>query len=181
MKYIQVLFEVCSALFLLVVFVYLIFPSPKFPTPPSDSVQSLEKADTETSLRRSYFTNFTRKEILAHYQSEFSKSLPIPVPSYIVYYPPEDAQTLIRDQTRSVQLPEVIHPFRESLFVNMFEARSPKDAISYRGVAYNRKITVRYVPSSGFLRVSIALLSSLLFVYLVKELFLTCARLASKP
>lgn len=170
MKFFNALLKACIFIFLLSFLVYLARPSPKFPKPPIDSVQSLEEADLETPLRRSYFTDFSRQQILDYYQREFGASIPIPVPSYMVYYPPEDAQTLIRDQTRSVYLPEIIHPFRESLYVNIFEARSPKDAISYRGIDYDRKITVRYVPSSPWVRIPVIFSSLILLLFLLKQL-----------
>jgi hypothetical protein len=115
----KLLSKVSVAVVLLTALGYLLIPSPPFPKILPDGVQSLEQADTETSLRRSYFTNLSREAILRHYQNEFSKGIIIPIPSYIVYYPPEDAQTLIRDQTRSVNLPEIIHPLRESFCLQL--------------------------------------------------------------
>lgn len=153
---------------------YLAVPSPQFPKPPSDTVQSVEEADVENfQERRAYFTNFSREEILKHYEDELRKQNPLPTASYVVTHPPEDAQVLIRDQTRSVYLPEIIHPFRESLFVNVFESKSAKDEIWYRGVHYQRKITVRYVPSSPNLRVIIFSISVIALMFLVKEVLTT--------
>ena len=150
---------------------YLGFPSPPFPKPPSDSVQSLEEADVEDAHeRRAYFTNFSREEVLNHYEEELQKTFPVLFPSYQVSYPPEDAQTLIRDQTRSVHLPEIIHPARESLFVNFFEAQTAKDAISYKGIPYERKITVRYIPTPIIPRILITLPAFLFFAYVAREL-----------
>lgn len=156
---------------LLVFLGYLLLPTPSFPLQPSDSVQSVENADTETSLRRAYFTNFSRKEVLEHYQRQFEHSslLGIPIPTYRLNYPPEDAQTLIRDQTRSTFLEEVVHPFRESFFVNGFKPSLAKDEIWYKGVHYEQKITVRYVPSSPFVRIPVAFLSLLALLFVVRE------------
>ncbi len=150
---------------------YLIIPSPSYPLPPTDSVQSLEEADIENSEeRRAYFTNFSREEVLVHYENELQKSFPFNFPSYRVSYPPEDSQTLIRDQTRSVHLPEIIHPFRESVFVNFFEASTAKDAISYKGIPFERKITIRYLPTAPHSRILIILPSFLFLLYLLHEL-----------
>lgn len=158
------------SLILLLALIYFAFPSPPFPKPPVDSVQSLEEADVEDAWeRRAYFTNFSREEVLTHYKKELQKNSPIKVPSYRVIYPPEDAQTLIRDQTRSVHLPEIIHPGRESLFVNFFEPKSPKDEIWYKGVHYERKITVRYIPTPTLARIAIIPPAFLFLLYLVPE------------
>lgn len=139
----------------IVLFAYLILPNPPFPKPPPDALQSNEPADTETPLRRAYFTNYDRQQVLDWYKLQFEKSsfLGIPLPTYLLNYPPEDAQTIIRDQTRSSYLEEVVHPFRESVFINGFGAASPKDTIFIGGIVWKQKITIRFVPSSTILRV----------------------------
>jgi hypothetical protein len=131
--------------------IYLFLPAPTFPNPPFDSVQSLEEADTETPLKKAYFTNFTREQVIDHYLNQFNRH------SLRLNYPPEDAQTLIRDQTRSVYLEELAHPLRESLFINGFEPRQPKDDIWYKGVHYQAKITIKYYSSPVVTRVLIAI------------------------
>lgn len=143
------LYIILSLLFL----VYLFLPSPNFPNPPFDAYQSEEEADTETPLRRAYFTNFTREQVIDHYLNQFNRH------SLRLNYPPEDAQTLIRDQTRSVYLEELVHPFRESLYINGFEPRVPKDDIWYKGVHYQAKITIRYSQSNKAIRLVVALLT----------------------
>lgn len=167
--------KIILTLFSAVFLVYLLLPNPRFPEPPSDSIQSQEEADTETPLRRAYFTDFTRQEVLKHYQDQFSKSsfLAIPLPTYRLNYPPEESQTLIRDQTRSTFLEEIVHPFRESLFVNGFEPKDPQDDVWYRGVDYRQKIIIRFVPSNGVTRVVVALPTLALFLLLTNEWVLT--------
>lgn len=149
------------SVFLVLFLVYLLLPSPPFPAQPPDSVQSLEDADTETPQRRAYFTNFTRQQVLEHYQRQFSRSsfLGLPLLTYRLNYPPEEAFSLIRDQTRSTFLEEIVHPMRESFFVNGFAPKEEKDDIWYKGKHYEQKVTVKYVPSSVFVRVPIALLA----------------------
>jgi hypothetical protein len=158
MKYLVkiVFFLVC----LLLLF-YLALPNPEFPAPPPDSLQSKEPADTETPLRRAYFTNFTREEVLNHYKNQLTRStfLNITLPTYRLNYPPEEAQTIIRDQTRSTFLEEIVHPFRESIYVNGFKPKEEKDAILIAGRNWRQKIIVRYVPSNSFFRLFVALLS----------------------
>lgn len=177
----NIVFYVLVSVVLFGVIVYLAIPSPHFPQPPSDSVQSLEEADVENfNERRAYFTDFSREDVLKHYGEEFKKQNPLLDISYVVTYPPEDAQVFIRDQTRSVYLPEIIHPFRESLFVNVFESKSAKDEIWYRGVHYQRKITVRYVPSSPNLRVAVFSLSVIAFMFLVKEVLATLVSISQE-
>ena len=151
----RIIFIVFSVLLIL----YLILPNPPYPEPPPDALQSNEPADTESPLRRAYFTDFTREQVMQQYESQLDRSffLKVPLPTYRLNYPPEEAQTIIRDQTRSTFLEEVVHPFRESVFVNGFEPKDPKDAIFISERHWRQKIIVRFVPSSPVIRLAVAI------------------------
>ena len=165
--FLKVFFLIFSLLFLF----YLLLPSPDFPEPPSDSIQSNEPADTETPLRRAYFTDFTREEVMNHYKNQLNKShfLGIPLPTYRLNYPPEEAQTIIRDQTKSTFLEEIVHPFRESVYINGFEPKFPKDAIFINEKSFRQKIIVRFVPSTMYVRMVVALPVLVLVVVLFRN------------
>lgn len=151
---------------------YVSLPDYDFPKPPPDSVQSDEPADMEEPLRRAYFTNYTRAEILEWYKAQFDYSSfgNIKLPTYLLNYPPEDAFGIIRDQTRSTFLQEIVHPFRETLFINGYEpaASDDKNKIIIDGTKWRQKIIIKYVPSNMILRFTIALLSlaSIYVIYL---------------
>ena len=135
-----------------VLFIYTLIPNPKFPNPPEGALQSKEPGDSEDlSIRRAYFTNLTREEVMKHYQNEFK--------GYRLNYPPEEAATIIRDQTRSTFLEEIVHPFRESFYVNGFEPKNAKDAIEIEGLPWRQKITVKYVQSDLIFRSFVILLT----------------------
>jgi hypothetical protein len=163
----KILFILFSTLFI----IYLLLPNPTFPEPPSDALQSNEPADTETYLRRAYFTNYTREEVMIHYKDQFEKPVifGIYLPSYRLNYPPEEARTIIRDQTRSTFLEEIVHPFRESVYINGFKPSLQKDAIFIEGKDWYQKITVRYVPSNSLIRVIVILLTLIMTVVVAKE------------
>src|SRR3989344_804714 len=159
----KLLFRVCVFLFFIALMVYTALPSPKFPGYLSDSMQNLEDADVETFLRRGYYTNFDRENVLDFYQNQMSSTfLGIPLLVYRLNYPPEEAFTWVRDQTRSTYLEEVVLPFRGSLFVNGFIPKLPKDDIWYKGSHFDQKVTVKYVPSPLLPRVIIMYLSLIL-------------------
>ncbi len=140
---------------------YLTIPSYPFPAPPPGAVQSNEPADVETPFRRAYFTQYTRDQVIAHYASQI-KYLP-----YVeLNYPPEEAGTIIRDQTRSWYLEELAHPMRDSLYINGFIPQKPQDNIVLNGVTYAEKITIKYVPSNLLVRLVIGTLI-LGFIYLL--------------
>jgi len=131
-----------------------IFPaSPEFPQPPVGSVQSNEPADVESPLRRGYYTNLSRDEVISHYVSEFNKGFNIYTPR--LNYPPEEAQAIIRDQTKSTFLEELVHPLRESIYINGFEPKSEEYALFFDNVRWNQKIIVKYVPSQTWFRIII--------------------------
>jgi len=148
-------------------FIYVLLPNPEFPKPPPDAVQSMEPADTETLLRRAYFTNLNRQEVIEHYKKEFNKGFSIYTPR--LNYPPEESATIIRDQTRSTYLEELVHPLRESVFINGFEPKSEKDTIIIDGVNWNQKIIVRFVPSSPWIRLIVLALTIASLLLLVRE------------
>lgn len=162
-KYLVLIFFTVSVLLL----VYVLPKSPEFPNSPSDFVQSGEPADVETKLRRGYYTNLSRAEVIAHYEKEFNKGFDIYTPR--LNYPPEDAPLLIRDQTKSTFLEEIVHPLRESIYINGFEPKTEEYAQYYKGIRYNQKIIVRYVPSSILVRVIVLFTSMTLGYFLSLE------------
>ncbi len=119
-----------------------------------DSIQSHEPADIETPFRRAYFTNYGRQEVVDWYTSEFNKPtiFNIKFSSIRLNYGPEEAGTIIRDQTRSTFLEEVAHPLRESIYINGFEPKDPKDEIFIENRHWKQKIIVRHVQSSALAR-----------------------------
>jgi len=150
--------------------VYLSIPTLPFPNQIPDSLQSNEPADMETPLRRGYYTDSDRKEILDFYQKQFEigifKNIPL---TYRLNYPPEDAQTLIRDQTKSSYLEEVVHPLRESVFVNGFVPKQDKDKIIVNGKKWYQKIILRQVPSNTVLRLLVGVLAIILLPVLANS------------
>lgn len=159
-------------------FVYLALPNPEFPSQLPDSYQSGEPADVETPLRRGYYSDLNRAEVLSHYSREFTLSFgPIRIPVYRLNYPPEESQTIIRDQTRSTYLEEIVHPFRESIFVSGFEPKADKDVLIVNGKNYNQKVIVRYYSTTLQKRLLTGLLIVSVIPFLLYSLFGTFKKL----
>jgi hypothetical protein len=146
-------FTIFFVFFAVSIYSYMLIPDRGFPLAPEGAYRSVEPADSETEFRRAYFTNFTRQEVMDHYKKQFSY-----LPTFRLNYPPEDAQLLIRDQTRSVFLEELVHPLHGSVYVNGFVPKEAKDDIWYKGNHYEMKITVKYTPSSLWVRLVTATL-----------------------
>lgn len=150
-------------IFFIILSVYVYPASPEFPQPPSGSVQSNEPADVESRLRRGYYTNLSRAEVIAHYEKEFNRGF---LYNPRLNYPPEEAPALIRDQTKSTFLEEIVHPLRESLYINGFEPKEEQYAQFYEGTRYTQKVIVRYVPSNNWVRLAVVA-GSTVFGYLL--------------
>ncbi len=153
---------VVSALLLFTIY-YLLFPVPGFPPPPHGSLVSGEPADTESIHRKAYYTNLSREQIINYYKTQWRW------PFIRLIIPPEDAQTVIRDQTRSSWLEEFVHPIKDSLYVNGFYPSKPTEQINIDGVHYQAKITLHYTPSHPITRLTLLALASSSVYLLVKE------------
>lgn len=163
-------------LFCLTGILYLALPNYDFPAPPPDSIQSQEPADLESSLRRGYFTDYSREDVLDWYREQFNSAnifgIQIKIPTILLNYPPEYSQTLIRDQTSSTFLQEYVHPFREGIYINGFEPTTTNNipAFTIDGKERRLKIIVRQVPSSLVLR-EILFISSALITVVIYNAF----------
>ena len=146
-KILKILFVIFSITLL----IYLIWPVPQFPKTLWDFQSSTEGADRESPLRRGYYTNHTREQLTSHYKREFGWGITL-------NYPPEEAQTLIRDQTQSTFLEEIVHPMRESLFVAGNEVRS-NPPFEINDKSYTVKVIVKYVDSNIVLRLFMGILT----------------------
>ena len=158
--------------FSLCLVLYLVISDQKFPEPLTRAKQSREAADSETPLRRAYFTDFNRAEVMEYYKKEFTLNIfgLFSLSPIRLNYPPEESKVLIRDQTKSTYLEELVHPLRDSIYINGFEPMVAKDAINIEGVPYKQKIIVRLVPSNKYLRTSIALLAMGTLYFILEEL-----------
>ena len=155
--------KVVVPVLLLFTIYYLLFPVPGFPPPPPDSLVSTEPADTESIYRKAYYTDLSREQIINYYKTQWRW------PFIRLIIPPEDAQTVIRDQTRSSWLEKFVHPIKDSLYVNGFYPNKPTEQINIDGVHYQAKITARYIPSHPITRLTVMALASVSGYLLIKE------------
>jgi hypothetical protein len=133
---------------------YLILPSPLELPPLPESVRSVEPGDTtQVSGVSAYYTDLPRKTVVDFYTKAFSRSsfLGIPLISFRLNHPPERIREVLRDTQQSTYVEEVVHPLRESLFINGFEwendpftspSRRIKNATTIAGKTYKCKVTL---------------------------------------
>jgi len=143
---------------------YLLLPTPEVPDL-SQAERSDEPGDTwQHPDQKGFYTNSNREQVLSEMQSKFSLTLfGFKLPSYRLNYRPEESFSLVRDQLSSYYLEEIVYPFHSSLFVNGWEpTHSPRYAgkdekeipqISFRGVPFISKVTLKPTSSSPWARV----------------------------
>jgi len=155
----DIIFRCAFTVFGILLLAYLGLPNVGFPLSLPGVFQSGEPADIETPLRRGYYTDMARSEVMDWYQNQFKWGI-------ILNYPPENAQVLIRDQTKSTFLQEIVHPFRESIYINGFEPKDAQYEININGVHYRQKVIVRFVESSVWIRIAVGA-ATLILIYLL--------------
>jgi hypothetical protein len=140
--------------------VYLFLPAPVYPDL-SLSTRSNEPGDTwQNPDQKAFFTDKTRQQVLSELQTSFSL---LSIPSFRLNYRPEESTRFVREQINSYYLEEIVHPLRESLFVNGWEPQNApywqsvepdkRPSIQIDGVYYNSKITLKPVYSSAWGRI----------------------------
>lgn len=155
---------------LILLAIYLILPVPQFPSDPPGTLLSTEPADTESIYRRAYYSNQSRSEVIGYYRQTFAPSYVfLPFSQIRLNHPPEFAYELIRDQTRSSWLEELVHPLKDSIYINGYYPTKPTDQININGVHYIAKITVRYIPSHYLARLTGLLLAAVCTAWLIRE------------
>jgi len=155
---------------------YLVLPAPKdFPDLPG-AVKSIEPGDTvQIANVSAYYTDMPRKEAVDFYFKYFSRSpfLGIPLITYKLNHPPERIREILRDTQQSTYVEELVHPLRESVFVNGFEWNNDpftpsksraKNILTVNGKTYRFKVTLFY-QESGILARVLIFYACLLFVY----------------
>ncbi len=156
--------KIVLALFFTLGSIYLLLPSKGLPPFPPGVRISIEPADTESPYRKSFYSNLSRSQLMQYYTNQFGRHFQIRL-----NHPPEEAQMLIRDQARSSWLEELVHPLKDSLYINGFFPTKPTEQINVKGVHYDNYVTVRYVPSHPIARVTVFALAVLCIYMLYIE------------
>lgn len=162
---------------------YLLLPAPKdFPDLPV-AVKSVEPGDTTQIANVSaYYTDLPRQEVVDYYFDYFSRSpfLNIPLITYKLNHPPERIREVLRETQQSTYVEEIVHPLRESVFVNGFEwnndpftppVRRIKNILIVNGKTYQFKITLFYQESKLWQRLLVFYLSLFSILLLYKSFF----------
>lgn len=153
-------------LFYIAGLVYLVLPTPPVPDLPN-SLISDEPGDTyQNPNTKAFYTNSNRQETLGYYETNYRVRLgSFAFPVLRLNYRPEDTATYVRKYVDSQFLEEIIHPLRESVFingwnpklipenVNKLPAEMEKVVIINRGQKWEWKMTMRWYESNAITRI----------------------------
>lgn len=172
LRAIKVFVYFIAIIFSVVFVIYLLLPAPGLPPTPPDSVRSPQPADNAFSFRPAYFTNLDRQQMINYYESSFFHSpfFGTYLFTYRLNYPPEESSFLVRPHVQSNYLEEIIHPFRESIFINGFYPIRPQDEIWHDGKQFKGKVTIKYTSSSFLVRVALGILTLYMTFVVTREL-----------
>ena len=133
---------------------YLVLPNPVYPDLTSSTLSD-EPGDTwQHTDQKAFFTDKIRLEVMQELQEAFS--LPF-LPSFRLNYRPEETTQFVREQVESSYLEEIIHPLRESLFVNGWE---PQNSPKWQAVPYNNRPRIEKYDQYYYAKITLRLVES---------------------
>jgi len=136
---------------------YLALPSPVYPDLTSSTLSD-EPGDTWQHLdQKAFFTDKTRSEVLTELQDSFSLQF---LPSFRLNYRPEETTQFVREQVESNYLEEIVHPLRESLFVNGWE---PQNSPRWQIVPYSERLRIEKYNQYYYAKITLRLVESSLW------------------
>lgn len=161
--------------------VYVLLPSPAIPELPN-SVASGEPDTRDVENLDAYYNNMTREQVIEFYKNSYNKTdSGIRLPTYVLNHPPEYARQRVRDELFSWYLEEVVHPFRESLYVSgwtpalaQLSQKWKQTPLEKNGQYYFQKTTIRSYPTtavSRFLVYGLTTAAVLAMYFIARNLF----------
>lgn len=160
--------------------IYMILPSTKsivdFPALPNSDKSTLSGDTYQIPNVAAYFSNNWRQFVVDFYAKNYQQKTPLPFEPIRLNHPPEFAWNVIKRHTDSTYLEELVYPLKDSLYVNGFEPFYEDGSPKFWGSAklnegknlWFTKTTLRFYPSSLFIRLIVYLLICLSIRYLYK-------------
>ena len=172
MKYIFFIFSV-------LLLVYMVWPGPSkiadFASLPSSDKSRLEGDTIQIPNVAGYFSNNFREFVVPFYLSNYQKKAQFPFPPVRLNHPPEYSWKVIKTNTDSTYLEELVYPLRDSLFINGYEPFYSDGTDKFWGSTkfevdgnlWFTKTTLRFYPSLFWTRILVwlGIVSALLMLY----------------
>lgn len=158
---IKKIFIVFAVLFL----VYLLWSGPSKISqfkPLPDSAKSTLSGDTVQIPNVSgYFSNNFRNFVIPFYLKNYQQNTNLPFPPLKLNHPPEYSWVVIKKQTETTYLEELIYPLRDSLYINGYETFRPDGTpifwsapkLEEAGKEWPTKVTLRLYTSNILVRI----------------------------
>lgn len=128
----------------------------------SDSAKSTLPGDTfQIPNVAGYFSDLFRNSVVQFYLKDYQQKSHFPFPPLRLNHPPEYSWTVIRKQTETTYLEELVYPLRDSLYINGYEVLRPDGSaifwsipkLEFAGREWPTKHTLRLYPSSILIRI----------------------------
>ncbi len=154
--------------------IYLLLPSPTIPDLPNAEKSTLPGDTVQVANVAGYYDDLTREQVMAYYKGAFTRSplFHLPFPTIDLNHPPEYAKQRVRNEIQAWYFEELVHPFRESLYVTGWTPALAQESlgIRYEPVVdqnhhiWYQKTTIRLIPTSLSIRIANYLLVTILLV-----------------
>ena len=157
MKYLFISFSVLLLL-------YMLWPGPTkisdFAPLPSSAKSTLSGDTVQIPNVSAYFSNNFRDFVVPFYIKNYQQNS-LPFPPLRLNHPPEYSWTVIKKQTETTYLEELVYPLRDSLYVNGYEIFRPDGTpifysvprLEEAGKAWPTKVTLRLYTSGILVRI----------------------------
>jgi len=157
----------------------MVWPGPSrisdFKALPNSDKSTLEGDTVQIPNTSAYFSDNFRKFVVDYYLKKYHQNTWFLFAPLKLNHPPEYSWRVIKKHTDSTYLEELVYPLRDSLYVNGFEPFYEDGTPKFWGsVKFNEgknlwytKTTLRFYPSSIFVRliVWLGISFSILFLY----------------
>lgn len=180
--------KVAYIVFSFLLIVYMVWPAPskisQFKALPDSDKSTLEGDTIQIPNVAAYFSNNFREFVVPFYKSDFESLNNLPFPPLELNHPPEFSWKVIKTNTDSTYLEELVYPLRGSLFVNGFEPFYQDGTPKFWGATkfeippnkWFTKTTLRFFPSPLVVRIFVWLgitISIFLLYKLWKEILIS--------
>lgn len=165
--------------FCVIFLIYLVWPGSAkisdFNALPSSTKSKLEGDTIQIPNVSAYFSNNFRGFVVPFYLANYQKLSHFPFPPLRLNHPPEYSWKVIKVNTDSTYLEELVYPLRDSLYVNGYEPFYEDGSSKFWGSVkfetdqkeWFTKTTLRFYPSGLIVRllVWLGIISSIFFLY----------------
>lgn len=157
--------KVVFIIFAVLLLVYMLWPGPskisEFKPLPNSAKSTLSGDTVQIPNVSGYFSNNFRSFVIPFYLKNYQENSHFPFPPLELNHPPEYSWVVIKSQTETTYLEELVYPLRDSLYVNGYELYRPDGTpifysapkLEEAGREWPTKVTLRLYTSNVLVRI----------------------------